>query len=172
MPRNIFLIGPMGVGKTTIGRQLAGMLGMDFADSDQEIEKRTGVSISTIFDIEGEAGFRRRESAMIEELSALPHTVLATGGGAVLAEENRRILRKRGHVVYLHASIDAQVERTRSSRNRPLLENADDRRARLEELMNIREPLYRQEADLVVDTEGRSASKVAREIADHFSGNP
>jgi len=164
MRRNIFLIGPMGAGKTTIGRALARRLKMDFVDADQEIERRTGVSISWIFEIEGEAGFRRRETQVLEELTDRPNTVLATGGGAVLAEANRRWLRTRGRVVYLRASIDALLERTRNSRHRPLLET-DDRRGRLEALMRERGPLYEQEADLVVDTEGRPAAKVAEEIA-------
>jgi shikimate kinase len=164
MSQNLFLIGPMGVGKTTIGRHLARLLGMEFLDSDQEIEKRTGATIPLIFEIEGEAGFRKRETDMIDELSGRENVVLATGGGAILAEPNRRVLRKRGLVVYLHASVDTQLARTGKSRHRPLLETGD-RRGKLEELMNVREPLYRQEADLVVDTENRSPLSVAREIA-------
>lgn len=165
MPRNIFLIGPMGAGKSTIGRQLARLLNMEFVDSDQQIEKRTGATIALIFEIEGEAGFRSREAAVIDELSAQPNTVLATGGGAILNEHTRRILRNRGSVVYLHAALDTLFERTRASRNRPLLET-EDRRGKLEQIMREREPLYRQEADIVVDTDRRSALSVAREIAD------
>lgn len=164
MPQNLFLIGPMGVGKTTIGRHLARLLRLDFVDSDQEIEKRTGAAIPLIFEIEGEAGFRKRETEILDELTARESVVLATGGGAVLAESNRRVLRKRGLVIYLHASVDTQLARTGKSRHRPLLET-DDRRSKLEELMRVREPLYRQEADLIVDTENRSPVSVAREIA-------
>ena len=164
MPQNLFLIGPMGVGKTTIGRHLARLLRLDFLDSDQEIEKRTGATIPLIFEIEGEAGFRKRETEILDELTAHESVVLATGGGAVLAESNRRVLRKRGLVIYLHASVDTQLARTSKSRHRPLLET-DDRRSKLEELMRVREPLYRQEADLIVDTENRSPLSVAREIA-------
>ncbi len=153
----------MGVGKTTIGRHVAKLLNMDFMDSDHEIEARTGVTIPVIFDIEGEEGFRKREIKMLDELTEKQNLVLATGGGAVLSDVNRRVLRKRGTVVYLHASIETQTERTRRSRNRPLLDT-DDPEARLRELMEIREPLYRQEADVVIDTDNRSPAKVAREI--------
>jgi len=164
MSSNIFLIGPMAVGKTTIGRQLAKRLQLEFVDSDQEIEKRTGVSVRLIFDVEGEAGFRDREARVIAELSAMEGIVLATGGGAILREENRKALRKHGIVVYLRASIDSQLERTKSSKHRPLLDT-EDRRGALESLMTIREPLYRQEADLVVDTDHLSAGRAARQIA-------
>jgi len=161
--RNIILIGPMGAGKTTIGRQLARQLHMDFIDCDREIEKRTGATINLIFEIEGEEGFRQREQKMLEELSQHKNIVLATGGGAVLREENRRLLRSSGTVVYLHASVDTQLERTRNSKNRPLLNNRDPR-GRLAELMTHREPLYRQEADIVINADQRSAASVAREI--------
>lgn len=169
IPDNIFLIGPMGVGKSTIGRQLASMLHKTFKDSDHEIEKRTGVDIPTIFDIEGEDGFRKRETAVIEELSAETNLVLATGGGVVLREENRRALRK-GFVVYLSATVDTLVDRTRRDRNRPLLQNTD-KRQKIIELLELRDPLYREEADLVVDTDGRSAKSVAREIIDQLQVN-
>jgi len=169
IPDNIFLIGPMGVGKSTIGRQLASMLHKSFKDSDHEIEKRTGVDIPTIFDIEGEDGFRKREAAVIEELSAENNLVLATGGGVVLREENRRALRK-GFVVYLSASVETLVERTRRDRNRPLLQNTD-KRQKIIELLELRDPLYREEADLVIDTDGRSAKSVAREIIDQLQVN-
>lgn len=164
MTSNVFLIGPMAVGKTTIGKQLARRLGLKFFDSDQEIEKRTGASISLIFDVEGESGFRDREEKMIAELSTLDGIVLATGGGAVLRENNRKALRKNGIVVYLRASVSAQLERTKSSKNRPLLETGD-RRAALESLMETREALYRREADLVIDTDHVPASRLARRIA-------
>lgn len=165
-PENIFLIGPMGVGKSTIGRQLASMLHKEFEDTDHEIERRTGVDIPTIFDIEGEDGFRKRESQVVDEFTQRVGMVLATGGGVVLREENRRALR-RGFVVYLAADIDTLVERTRRDRNRPLLQNTD-RRQKFEELMAERDPLYRAEADMVVDTDHRSAKTVAKEIVDRL----
>jgi shikimate kinase len=162
-PKNIFLIGPMGVGKTTIGRHLARLLRMDFLDSDQEIEKRTGAAIPLIFEIEGEEGFRKRESAMLDELTQGDNRVLATGGGAILSDENRRMLRTRGLVVYLRASLETQLERTSRKRNRPLLNTGDPRR-RLTELMAQREPFYQQEADITVDTDDCSPAAVARQI--------
>ena len=165
MQQNIILVGPMGVGKTTIGRPLAKKLEMEFVDSDREIEDRTGVTINIIFEIEGEEGFRKRESAMISELTQRKNIVLATGGGAILDESNRILMRKHGVVVYLHASVDLQLERTRSSKNRPLLMNGDPRKI-LQELMTEREPLYRQEADIIVNTENRSPGAVANEIAE------
>lgn len=166
IPENIFLIGPMGVGKSTIGRQLATMLHKEFRDTDHEIENRTGVDIPTIFDIEGEEGFRRREAAVLEELTRDSNLVLATGGGAVLREENRKALR-RGFVVYLSANIETLVERTRRDKNRPLLQNTDKRK-KLEALMEQRDPIYREEADIIVETDGRSAKTVAREIIDQL----
>jgi shikimate kinase len=153
----------MGSGKTTIGRQLAKALKMEFADSDHEIEQRTGASISLIFELEGEEGFRRREAQVIADLCARENLVLATGGGAILSEESRRCLRGSGTVVYLHATIETQFQRTRKSRHRPLLQDPDPR-AKLEALMRAREPIYRQEADLVIEADGRSASVVANEI--------
>lgn len=163
-PENVYLIGPMGVGKSTIGRQLAAMLHKEFRDTDHEIESRTGVDIPTIFDIEGEEGFRKREATVLDELTTEPNLVLATGGGVVLREENRKVLR-RGFVVYLAANIDTLVERTRRDKNRPLLQNTDKRK-KLEELMEQRDPIYREEADIIVETDGRSAKAVAREIID------
>lgn len=160
---NIYLIGPMGVGKTTVGRALAKQLGLEFVDSDAEIEERTGVTITTIFDIEGEDGFRIREEKMIAELTRRQNIVLATGGGVVLSEANRRCLRQNGTVVYLHASVDMQMDRTRNSKNRPLLDGKDREKV-LTELMAEREPLYRQEADLVFTTDSRSAHAVARDV--------
>lgn len=161
--KNIILIGPMGSGKTTIGRQLARTLKMDFADSDHEIERRTGASVALIFELEGEEGFRRREAQEIAELCTRENLVLATGGGAVLREENRRRLRASGSVVYLHATVETQFQRTRKSRHRPLLQD-NDPRAKLEALMRAREPIYRQEADLVIEADGRPSSAIAREI--------
>lgn len=152
----------MGAGKTTIGRQLARTLGLEFLDSDREIERRSGVDIPTIFDFEGESGFRRRERAMIEALTQHDDIVLATGGGVVLDPDNRRDLAGRGTVVYLETSVDEQLRRTRHDRNRPLLQ-ADDRRATLERLDAERAPLYREIADVVIPTDdSRRATTVER----------
>ncbi|HJP06350.1 MAG: shikimate kinase AroK [Acidiferrobacteraceae bacterium] len=161
---NVYLVGPMGVGKTTVGRALAKSLGMDFIDSDARIEERTGVSISTIFDIEGEGGFREREAQMIFELVQQKNIVLATGGGAVTREDVRKAMRHNGLVIYLHATVDMLVERTRSSKNRPLLNTSKEPREVLETLMQEREPLYRAEADIVFETDARSPHAVARDI--------
>jgi shikimate kinase len=163
VPGSLFLTGPMGAGKSTIGRQLSKRLKMDFHDSDHEIEKRTGVDIPLIFELEGEAGFRKRESEVIDELSLLPNIILSTGGGAILDPENRQHLTSRGTVIYLHASVDQQLRRTRRDRNRPLLQT-DNPRAKLEELMAIREPLYRETADIVINTDGMRVMDVVREI--------
>ncbi len=160
----VFLIGPMGAGKSTIGRQLAELLHKDFLDSDHEIERRTGVSVSLIFEIEGEEGFRRRESAVLEELTGRDNVVLATGGGAVLAEPNRALLKKRGIVVYLQAPIDALVARTHRDRSRPLLREGE-RRVKFEEIMRVREPLYLSTADVVAVTDHRAPPIVAHEVA-------
>lgn len=162
-PRNIFLIGLMGAGKSTIGRQLAKELGWPFVDSDHEIEARTGASIPLIFDVEGEAGFRLREKKVIDELTQRERLVLATGGGVVLDPENRAHLAARGTVVYLSATADQLFARTAKDRNRPLLQIADPR-AKLESLLEIRDPLYREIADLVVDTGKRSVRTAEREI--------
>jgi shikimate kinase len=161
---NVFLVGPMGAGKTTIGRLLAEELGKQFYDSDQVIEERAGADISWIFDVEGESGFRLRERAAIEDLCGMDNIVLATGGGAVMAEENRRHLRSRGFVVYLKATIAQQVERTKRDQKRPLLKNADDPKAKLAALMEMRDPLYAEVADLTVMTSRRSPRAVCNEI--------
>ena len=161
--QNLFLIGPMGSGKSAVGRQLARLLHLDFIDSDDEIESRTGVDIAFIFEKEGEAGFRKREAAVIDELSLRSGVVLATGGGAVIEPANRSALGARGYVVYLKTSVDQQVARTRKGRERPLLENTDPRET-LERLMLEREPMYLEIADLVVDTDGRKVRDVAKEI--------
>ena len=155
----------MGAGKSAVGRQLARFLHMDFFDSDEEIESRTGVDIPFIFEKEGEAGFRTRESKVIDELSARQGIVLATGGGVVVDPQNRSHLGARGFVVYLHTTVDQQLDRTQRGRNRPLLENGD-RREILEELMRTRDPLYREIADLTVETDGRRVKEVAAEIRD------
>ena len=160
---NIFLVGPMGVGKTSIGRKLAEETGLAFFDSDHEIEKRTGANIPLIFDIEGEEGFRKRESAVIEELSNRDGLVLATGGGAVLDETNRSCLRERGTVIYLHADTDTLFQRTAKDRSRPLLQT-DDPRGRIEELMSQRDPLYRDIAHFVIETGHHHIGKVVSEI--------
>lgn len=161
--RNLFLVGPMGAGKSTIGRQLAELMHRPFFDSDKVIEERTGAAIAWIFEIEGEAGFRSRERKVIEDLSAESGIVMATGGGVVMHADNRRHLAARGFVVYLQTSIEQQLERTRRDRNRPLLQTPDPR-ARLSELLTVREPLYREIADLVINTNGRSVRSVALEI--------
>ncbi|MGH8196034.1 MAG: shikimate kinase AroK [Woeseiaceae bacterium] len=162
-PRNLFLVGPMGAGKSAVGRHLARMLHLDFVDSDEEIENRTGVDISFIFEKEGEAGFRRREVRVIDELSQLDGIVLATGGGAIVDPDSRSRLGARGFVVYLNTSVRQQLERTGRGRERPLLENRDKAHV-LEELMNVRDPLYREVADLIIDTDGRRVQAVARQI--------
>ncbi len=168
---NIFLVGPMGAGKTTIGRQLARELKKEFVDSDQEIEERTGANISWIFDVEGESGFRKREKKIIEELTRRKDIVLATGGGAVLAPENRNYLHSRGTVVYLMATIGQQLERTKNDSRRPLIQNVTDIKGKLKELMEIRDPLYREIADYVVMTSMRSPKSVSSEIATQLFGD-
>ncbi len=160
---NLFLIGPMGAGKTTIGRRLAQALRREFLDSDQEIERQAGASIPLIFEVEGEGGFRLREKAVIAELTQRAEIVLATGGGAILDPGNRRCLTGRGLVVYLRASVDEQLRRTRQDDNRPLLQTADPR-ARLAELFDRRDPLYREAADWMISTEDRPLGQVTREI--------
>lgn len=166
----IFLIGPMGAGKTTVGKRLAQLLGLPFYDSDKVIEERTGASIPLIFDIEGEVGFRRREAAVIDELSQLEQIVLATGGGAITVEQNRRHLRERGTVVYLEASVNKQFERTRKDRNRPLLQTKDPK-ARLQALFEQRQPLYLDTAHVVVSTEQGNARSILNEIAHRLGTN-
>lgn len=159
--RNLYLVGMMGAGKTTVGRQLAKKLGLRFVDSDHEIEARTGVRIPTIFEIEGEPGFRRRESEVIAALTQESGLVLATGGGAVLDLENRRQLRATGLVVYLRVLPLALYERTRHDRNRPLLQVADPL-ARLEQLFAQRDPIYREVADVVIESAGGAGGMVRR----------
>lgn len=160
---NLILVGPMGSGKTAVGRSIARHLGKTFYDSDTEIVRRTGVDIPYIFEKEGEAGFRAREREAIEALVALRGIVLATGGGAILLAENRRLLAERGCVVYLETSVEQQVERVKQGRNRPLLSNVDPA-TRLEELMAVRDPLYRSIADITVATDGRRVKAVADDI--------
>lgn len=161
--RNIFLVGPMGTGKSTVGRLLASELSRPFFDSDHEIEARCGCDIPWIFDVEGEPGFRRRESHVIESLSEHQGIVLATGGGAILNESNRMWLRERGIVIFLRASIEQQLRRTARDRHRPLLQ-CDDPAAKLHALYTQREPLYREVAHWVVSTERRGPRAVVNEI--------
>ena len=163
IPFNIFLIGPMGVGKSTIGRQLATTLDKDFVDADQALEARTGADIPLIFDLEGEEGFRKRESEMLARLVRRDGIVLATGGGVVLAAQNRAHLARRGFVIYLEAPIELLVARISRARNRPLMQT-DDPEAAMREIMRIRDPLYRESADLVIRSTHRSSRHVVEEI--------
>jgi shikimate kinase len=165
---NVYLIGPMGSGKTAVGRRLATLLGKQFLDSDAEIEKRTGVDIRYIFEKEGEARFRERERDVIADLTALDGVVLATGGGVVLDPANRERLASTGVVVYLETNIETLVRRTRAAKTRPLL-MADDPRAVLERLMLARRPLYEETADLRVETTGRQVRAVAADIHQRLS---
>ncbi len=164
MTDNIFLIGLMGAGKSTIGRQLARELDKDFRDSDSEIEKRTGVNIDVIFDIEGEQGFRRRETGMLKELVEERGIVLAAGGGAVLAVENQQLLKDNGQIIYLRASAEHLAGRVRLDRRRPLLQSGD-KLEKIGDLLAQREPIYQKLADLVVETSNRSVPGVVREIS-------
>jgi len=160
---NVYLVGPMGAGKTTIGRQLSELLRQEFVDSDHEIEARTGANIPWIFDVEGEDGFRAREESVIDDLTQRQGIVLATGGGVVMREANRRHLHERGVVVYLQTPVSIQLDRTSRDRNRPLLRTPDPRK-RLTELMELRDPLYRETAHIVMPTDGGSARDVALRI--------
>jgi len=162
-PGSFFLVGPMGAGKSTIGRQLARALGLEFIDSDREIEIRTGVDIPLIFELEGESGFRRREHQVIELLTARKGIVLATGGGAVLDPNNRKCLAARGKVIYLHTSVEQQLQRTAHDRSRPLLQTENPRQT-LEALLATRDPLYREVADWVIETDGCRVRDVVQEI--------
>ncbi|HEN8798828.1 TPA: shikimate kinase AroK [Pseudomonas putida] len=169
--RNLILVGPMGAGKSTIGRLLAKELRLLFKDSDKEIELRCGANIPWIFDKEGEPGFRDREQAMIAELCELDGVVLATGGGAVMREANRQALRQGGRVIYLHASVEQQVGRTARDRNRPLLRTANPE-ATLRALLAARDPLYREIADLVVETDKRPPRMVVIDILERLQQLP
>lgn len=160
---NVFLIGLMGAGKTTVGRALARRLRLNFHDTDQEIEARTGVSVRTIFELEGEAGFRAREVAMVDELSNRPGVVVATGGGAVLAEQNRAALHSRGVVIYLRARAEDLYRRTRHDRDRPLLQT-EDPLGRLRNLLEGRQALYEETAHLIVDTGEQGVSRLVNRI--------
>ncbi len=160
---NIIFIGLMGAGKTTVGRQLAKQLGKTFYDTDHEVEKRTGVKIPVIFDLEGEAGFRKREAAVIEELVHQTNIILATGGGAVLAEENRKVLKENGCVIYLRATVNDLYKRMRHDKQRPLLQNVDIK-AKLETLYQERNPIYTEMADMILDTGHQPASTLVNQI--------
>ncbi len=162
---NLFIVGPMGSGKTAVGKQVARTLGLPFYDSDHEIEERTGADIPLIFEREGEAGFRRREREVIAELVRREGIVLATGGGAVLAEENRRLLHEHGWVVYLETSVAQQAERAGRTRHRPLLHGTDPEK-RLAELMQVREPLYREIAHCTISTTRKRVNQVADRLVE------
>lgn len=159
----VILIGPMGAGKSTIGRLLSGQLGLSFVDSDKEIEARSGANIPWIFDLEGEAGFRDRETQVLSDLLTEAPQVLATGGGAILREENRSLLRSGGTVVYLKTSVSQQLLRTGKDRNRPLLQSANPRQV-LKQMAQLRNPLYEATAHITVDTNGHSTRSVVRDI--------
>lgn len=165
---SIFLIGPMGAGKTTIGRQLARRLNMDFYDSDRIIEERTGVDIPLIFEKEGETGFRQREAAVIDEFSQKNHILLATGGGAVLDENNRQHLKSRGTVFYLSSDLKSLLERTHKDKNRPLLHGEEAPDVILTRLIEQRDPLYRETADHIIDTSNDSLRHVIQVIISHL----
>ena len=166
--QNLILVGPMGSGKSAVGRALARALHRDFFDSDDVIEERTGVDIAYIFEKEGEAGFRLRETRVLEELTGMSGIVLATGGGAVIRDENRRCIGARGFVVYLETSVEQQLKRTNRGHDRPLLSQADDRRKRLTSLLEERAPRYREIADLIVGTDGRKVHAVTRDILERL----
>ena len=165
---NIFLVGLMGAGKTAVGRALARHLGKEFFDTDQELERATCVRIAVIFDIEGEAGFRARESKVLGELTRHTNIVLATGGGIVRSEQNRRLLTERGTVVYLHATPNDLRRRTRNDKNRPLL-RVDDPLVKLKELSEQRDPLYREVADVIIDTGSQSVNTLVRRLAEQLA---
>ncbi len=161
--RRIFLVGPMGAGKSTIGKYLAQQLKLRFCDTDSEIEARTGADIPWIFDVEGEEGFRDREQQVVEEMTHWDDVVLATGGGVVLRPENRRALASRGFVIYLYATVEEQTRRTQRDRRRPLLQRGDPEQV-LRDLMAVRDPLYREIADHVIATDGCSPRTVAQRL--------
>lgn len=164
---NIFLIGPMGVGKSTVGRHLAEILHQNFIDSDNEIETRTGVTIPLIFEYEGENGFRKREQEVITDLANLNNMILSTGGGVVLNAENRRLLKNHGYVIYLHAEVDDLLERTANNNNRPLLKTGNPR-AKLETLLKQRHPLYTEIADVTIETGNRTIQQVVTAVLNHL----
>jgi shikimate kinase len=164
----VFMVGPMGSGKSTVGRMLAGLLDCDFVDSDAEIEARCGADIPWIFDVEGEKGFRRREAAVLSDLAQRSKVVIATGGGAVVTEINRQLMSETGVVVYLEVSVEQQLKRTGSGEGRPLLAEGD-REETLRKLMEERESLYRGVADLIISANGGNARRVARQIQEQLA---
>lgn len=164
----IFLIGPMGAGKSTLGKRLARSLRLDYCDSDDELVERTGASISLIFDVEGEEGFRDREAKLLAELTQKENLVLATGGGIILRESNREILKERGFVIYLHAPLEQLLERTSKDSNRPLLQT-DDPRTRLSEILTARNALYESTADMSIDTDKFSIAQIIQQIKGQLS---
>ena len=167
--QHIFLVGPMGVGKTTVGRQLAGLLHRPFIDVDAEIESRCGADIPWIFDMEGEQGFRERESKVLSDIVANnPSSVIATGGGVVLSKKNRQLLQACGQVIYLSASKEQLYERMRRDKSRPLLQ-VEDREKVIAELLEVRDPLYREVADILFSAEGGSSAKVAKVLLEELS---
>ena len=161
---NIILVGPMGSGKTTIGRRLSESLNLDFFDSDLEIIDTTGVSIDHIFDVEGEKGFRTRECDVLKKLCNMPNIVLATGGGAVMLEENRELIKKAGSVVYLSSSVDQILRRTAKSKTRPLLEKSNNRRKTITSILEARDSLYKEVSSLIINTNGKKLNEVIDEI--------
>jgi shikimate kinase len=161
---NIILVGPMGSGKTTIGRRLSEVLSLDFFDSDHEIIDTTGVSIDHIFDVEGEKGFRARETDVLKKLCHMHSIVLATGGGAVLLEENRELMKQVGLVVYLSSSVDQIRRRTAKSKTRPLLEKSTNRRKTIADIVEARDPLYKEVASIIINTNGKKLNEVINEI--------
>jgi len=161
---NIILVGPMGSGKTTIGRRLSERLSLDFFDSDNEIIDTTGVSIDHIFDVEGEKGFRTRESDVLKKLCNMPNIVLATGGGAVILEENRKLMKKATSIIYLSSSVDQILRRTAKSKTRPLLEKSNNRRKTITDIVEARDPLYREVSSHIIDTNGKKLNEVIDEI--------
>ncbi|WP_428087143.1 shikimate kinase [Candidatus Thioglobus sp.] len=161
---NVVLVGPMGSGKTSVGRRLACVLKRDFFDSDFEIVARTGVAIDYIFDVEGEAGFRKRETSMLSELCEISNIVIATGGGIVIEQENRELLKRDSFVVYLSSSIEQLLIRTARSKARPLLEKSNNRKKTIRELLEKREPLYQEVADTVIDVTGKKLYAIINEI--------
>ena len=163
MARNIILVGPMGAGKTTIGKQLAQQLGREFYDSDRVIEEHTGADIPLIFELEGEKGFRKREKNILLELTQKEDIILATGGGAVLDPANRKQLRKNGFVIYLNAPLAQLINRTAKDKNRPLLQTADPGK-KMQEILEVRDPLYREVADVIVETDGSPVRNVVKKL--------
>jgi len=161
---NIILVGPMGSGKTTIGKRLSEHLSLHFFDSDHEIVNTTGVSIDHIFDIEGEKGFRTRESDVLQKLCNMPNIVLATGGGAVILEENRELIKKAGSIIYLSSSVDQILRRTAKSKTRPLLEKSNNRRKTITDIVEARDSLYREVSSHIIDTNGKKLNEVIGEI--------